>query len=186
MTTKEIEDYINTYRMYPDEYKGRRSRDILHILNSSHRYDPKDNSIIRKEGRINSNGDFEIIGTFKFSMDNPSDKTPIDNLYHTRRFINKVYNNIVTNLGYDESVITEDNDNKDWTVRDMVAEIDRIRSEYVYGGVKSGMKKTDTNRYNRELARLLGFIRKYKYLIDGVPTVAKHNSKYDNMEVNNE
>ena len=177
---KRIEDHINTYRVYPPEYTGRPDKKLLREMDESYRFNPKDNTITRKEGRINSNGDFEIIGLFKFPIDNPEAKTPATTIDRDLKFITTVYNDIMEDLGYKDSIISQDRDTKDWTLRDMVAEVDYIRSTYVYGGPKSVMKKTDNKRYTRELYRLYGFLRQYKNRIDGIPAHATHNSKYDN------
>ena len=32
MTTQEIENYINTYRLYPNEYQGKRDYDLIRKL----------------------------------------------------------------------------------------------------------------------------------------------------------
>ena len=69
MTNQEIENYINTYRVYPDEYKGKRDTNILLTMTSSFKYNPKDHTITRTEGRINDNGDFELVGSFTFPFD---------------------------------------------------------------------------------------------------------------------
>ena len=185
MTTKEIEEYINTYRMYPDEYSGIRDNKILEKLNQSYRYNVKDNTITRLEGYIDNNGDFVLGETYTFPIDNPSDRrlsTTSDK--HFKFKLNK-YNVMMNELGYPDSVVT-DEINKDWNLRDMVAEADYIRSLYVYGGPKSSLKKTDNPRYTSELARLHHFLRANRNNIDHLTVTVKHNSKYDNMEVDNE
>ena len=176
---KRIEDFINTHRVYPKEYRGKRDNKILQDMGLSHRYDAKTNSISRLEGRINDNGDFEVVGLVTFSPDNPTEKTPGGLPFLHKKAV-KRYNEAVKELGYGDRMIVPGSDTENWTLRDMVAEIDYIRSLYVYDGPKKILKQTETLRYNTELARLYGFLRKYRDLIGGIDAYTTHNSKYDN------
>ena len=78
---KRIEDYINDYRVYPDEYTGKRDRAVLHKLGSNYKLDPETLIVTRLEGRINDNGDFEIVGLFKFPLCHPEQKTEITDYF---------------------------------------------------------------------------------------------------------
>jgi len=96
MTIKEIEDYINTYRLYPDEYTGKRDVTILRRMNRFHKFNPQNNTITRLEGQINDNGDFELLGSFTFPVGKPEEKVPAVLL--DMRSIIKSYNLLLSDL----------------------------------------------------------------------------------------
>lgn len=185
MTKQEIEDYINIYRAYPKEYTGRRDKGIILYMQWQYRFNLETNEVTQPIGEINENGDFEIIGIYTYPLGDHHNRKLATNVEQNRSLMYTTYNRIVTDLGYEDRVVSEDN-NKDWTPRDLVAEIDYIRSLYVYDGPMIYLKKEDNMRYTKELARLHYFLRSYGNALDGIPATIKHNSKYDNQEVNNE
>lgn len=180
VTNKEIEDYINNYRLYPDEYTGRRDNSILKSLSSSYRFNPKDNTITRLEGHINDSGDFEIVGLFKFPIDKPEDKTLATTFDRDYKFTIQTFNGLMVRFGREDSIIAEDKDTKNWTLRDMVSEIENIRSTYYDPNhVNNRLKKSDPITFNNDTNCLRGFLRKYRDQIDGITAYTTHNSKYD-------
>ena len=180
MTIKEIEEYINTYRMYPDEYKGNRDYNILKSLNHSYRYNVKDNTITRLEGYIDDNGDFVLGNTYTYPIDNPSDRrlsTTIDK--HFKFKLNK-YNTMMKELDHDAGVIT-DTTNSDWNLRDMVSEVEYLRSLYYTDGhARNKLRDEDPTLFNRHTSRLRHFLREHRDHINDLTVTVKHNSKYDN------
>lgn len=179
MTKKEIEDYINNYRVYPDEYTGKRDKTLLVRMNSSTRYNPNDNTITRLEGCINDLGDFEIVGLYKFPIDDPGAKKPATELEHHYKFIINRYNNMMMDLGRAESVIDETKDTINWTLRDMLAEVEYVRSTYYdKDHPNSKLRLQDLKEFNRRTSRLRHFIRTYKDQVNGLELYTNHNSKY--------
>lgn len=179
MTIKEIEDYINTYRLYPDEYIGKRDVTILRRMNRFHKFNPQNNTITRLEGQINDNGDFELVGSFTFPVGKPEEKVPADLL--DMRSIIKSYNLLLSDLGYDCSVIGNNPDTENWNLRDMVAEVEYIRSTY-YDKThdNSKLRVEDPKLFDSHTRRLRRFIRTYKPYISDLKAYTIHNSKYDN------
>lgn len=185
MTIKEIEDYINTYRLYPDEYTGKRDNSILRSMNTYYRYDVKTNTVTRYEGRINNNGDFELVGLFKFPIDRPEEITEITDNFerstslHFKYTLTK-YNEMMEELNHESGVIGN-GQNEDWNLRDMVSEVEYLRSlYYTKGHERNKLKAEDLATFNRHTNRLRYFIRTYKDHIDALVVTTKHNSKYDN------
>lgn len=180
MTTKEIEDYINTYRAYPQEYTGKRDKQLLKSMGAYYRYDIKNNTVTRLEGRINDNGDFERIGLFRYPIDNPELKVEITDdhdrsiaLFGT--YIQNKYNTMMIELNHDSGY------NENWTLRDMVSEVEYLRSlYYTPGHERNKLKTEDPARFNKETNRLRFWIRKYKDQITDIKAYTTHNSKYDN------
>ena len=180
MTIQEIENYINTYRVYPDEYKGKRDTNILLTMNVSFRYNPKDHTITRTEGRINDNGDFELVGSFTFPFDKPEEKTPVLADEENIKQALKTYNQLILDFGYDDKIIAPGTDCENWNIRDMVSEIEYIRSTfYDKSHNNSKLRDADLRIFNNLTWRLRYFIRTYKPYIEGVKAHTKHNSKYD-------
>ena len=179
MTTKEIEDYINTYRLYPDEYTGKRDTKILRSMNRFHKFNPQNNTITRLEGRINNNGDFELAGSFTFPVGKPEEKVPADPL--DMRSVIRTYNHLVIDLGYDCDIISPENpDTENWNLKDMVAEIEYIRSTYYDKNHKNNkLRNEDPGEFNRRTNRLRNFIRTYRPFIEGMEAYTIHNCKYD-------
>ncbi len=178
---KRIEDYINDYRVYPEEYKGKRDHAILQTMNSRYRLDPKTLKVTRLEGRINDNGDFEIVGRFSFPLGKPEEKVP-DNSIDLKPIV-KSYNELVTDLGYEDSTIGPGK-NENWNLRDMVSEVEYIRSlYYTKGHERNRLKTEDPVIFNRHTYRLRYFIRTYKPEISDLVVTQEHNSKYDNIGV---
>ena len=162
MTIKEIEDYINTHRLYPDEYTGKRDKTLLRQMNRGYKFNPQNNTITRLEGKINDNGDFELTGSFTFPVGNPEVKTPADTL-DIRNAI-KTYNQLVIDFGYDCDIIDGNPDTENWNLKDMVAEVEYIRSTYYdKNHVNSKLKAEHPSEFNNRTTRL----RYYK----DVPTV---------------
>ena len=158
---KRIEDYINTYRLYPDEYTGTRDKTMIRAMDASYRYDPKENTITRLEGKINDNGDFEIIGLFKFPLDRPEEKTPAPGI--DIDFIRNAYNQLVINVDYEDKAITPGSDRENWTIKNMVSEIDYLRSTYYdKNHPRSKLRETDPDAFRKHTNNLRRFIRKYK------------------------
>ena len=180
MTTKEIEDYINTYRMYPDEYTGVRDLKILDNLNRSYRYNVKDNTITRLEGYIDNNGDFVLGETYIYSLDNPNDKKPATVVDKHFRFKLNKYNAMMKELDHEVGIVT-DTVNANWNLRDMVSEVEYLRSlYYTPGNERYKLKVEDLILFNRHTSRLRHFLRENRDYIDDLIVTVKHNSKYDN------
>ena len=180
MTIQEIENYINTYRLYPDEYKGKRDSSILRIMNRKYMYDGKDQTITRLEGRINNNGDFELIGLFTFPVGKPEEKVEANGLEFKR--LVKGYNRLMLDVGYKEKTIGLEfsGDTAKWNIRDVVAEIEYIRSTF-YDRSHDNFKMMyeDPIKHHRLTDRLRHFIRAYKPYIENVKATTTHNSIYD-------
>lgn len=182
---KRIEDYINTHRLYPDEYTGKRDNGVLRSMNAYYRFDVKTNTVTRFEGRINSNGDFELVGLFKYPIDNPEEKIEITDDFerstslYSKYSLNK-YNDMMIDLNHEAGVIGN-GQNENWNLRDMVSEVEYLRSLYYSKGHdRNKLRSDDPATFNRQTNRLRYFIRTYKDHIDGLETTTKHNSKYDN------
>lgn len=181
MTIKEIEDYINDYRVYPEEYKGKRDKSILVTLGSNYKLDPETMIVSRLEGRINDTGDFEIVGRFTFPLGKPEERVP-DNSIDLKPII-KSYNELITDLGYEDSIIGPGK-NENWNLRDMVSEVEYIRSlYYTKGHDRNKLKTEDPKVFNRHTYRLRYFIRTHKPKINDLVVTQGHNSKYDNIGV---
>lgn len=191
MTNKEIEEYINTYRVYPPEYTGKRDNGILRSMNACYRYDVNTDTITRIEGRINDRGDFEIVGLFKFPSNKPEEKIQIEDDFersialYSKYILNK-YNEMMIELNHESGVIGTGK-NENWNLRDMISEVEYLRSlYYVKGHNRNKLKTEDPKLFNRQTSRLRYFIRTYRDHVNNLVVTQKHNSKYDNMEVNNE
>ena len=191
MTIKEIEDYINTYRLYPPEYTGKRDNGILRSMNAYFRYDVNNDTITRCEGRINDRGDFEIVGLFKYPSDKPEEKIKIEDDFersitlYSKYILNK-YNEMMIELDHESGVIGPGK-NENWNLRDMLSEVEYLRSTYYdKNHVNSKLRAEDLKEFNKRTARLRYFIRTYRDHVNDLVVTQKHNSKYDNMEVNNE
>lgn len=185
MTIKEIEDYINTYRLYPPEYTGKQDKSILRSMNTYYRVDVKNNMMIRREGRINSNGDFELVGLFKFPIGKPEEKVEItDDFEKTTALYFKYtltkYNEMMIELNHESGVIGPGK-NENWNLRDMVSEVEYLRSTYYDNNhVNSKLRTENLKEFNRRTARLRYFIRAYRDHVNDLVVTQKHNSKYDN------
>lgn len=57
------ENYINTYGSYPSFYKGKRDYDMIRRLEDDKIIDFENKTITCPIGKINDQGDFEIVGT---------------------------------------------------------------------------------------------------------------------------
>lgn len=170
MTIKEIEDYINTYRIYPEEYNGIRDESILTRLESNYDVDLDTNTVTRLEGRINSAGDFVIDGYYEFPFFEPEKKKPVKFNFSN---VIRSYNKIVQDLGYPPYKET-------WTLRDMVASLDYIRSTYNKDGENYYLKTEDPKLYSKTVKRLEWFIVKHWKNALKMECTEKHNSKkYD-------
>jgi len=181
MTAKEIEDYINTHRLYPPEYKGKRDKHILYLMNHGYKYDSKKNTITKLEGRINDNGDFELIGSFVFPVGRPEEKVPVEENKLDMNHIIDVYNGIMKDLGYEDRVIDK---NTKWNLRDMVAEIDNVRAIYhTKGNDRYNLRYENEKLYENQRSRLHRFIRIYRNDIKDMVCTEVHNSRFDNKEV---
>lgn len=168
---KQIADYINTYRMYPDNYKGSRDLKILRQLNRGFRYDGETNTVTRLEGHINDNGDFEIVGSFTFPFDKPEEKNP--SAGYTLDYVKKSFSELLHEWGYTYNLDS-------WTIRDIVSEAEYIRSTYYQKGhVNNDMRYTNLKEWTNRTQRIRYYIRTYKPYIEGVTCYQKHNSKYD-------
>lgn len=181
MTIQEIEDYINTYRMYPDEYNGKRDLSLLKHMDGQHRYNRKDKTITRLEGRINDNGDFEIVGAFTFPVGRPEEK--VEAVPYDMDQLIKSYNTLMIDLGYQDKTIGLEfsGDTANWNIRDIVSEIEYIRSTfYDKDHVNAKLRDEDPKTFDKITWRLRYYIRTYKPYIEDVKATTKHNSKYDN------
>lgn len=171
MTNKEIEEYINTYRLYPDEYTGKRDINILKALEGTYRYYPDTNMIIRSEGRINANGDYEITGRFMFPDGHPELKeiAPDYDIKNAKT----IYLRILEKL--DLEPVLDPN----WTLRDMVAEIDSIKSTYHdKNHPNHKLRHTDFREFDSRYRRLQHFIKKYSPHIEDMELYTTHNSRF--------
>lgn len=178
---KRIEDYINDYRVYPEEYKGKRDNTILRTMGMKYRMDPETLRVTRLEGRINDNGDFEIVGRFSFPLGKPEEKVPYNDNSIDLKPIIKSYNELVTDLGFEDSIIGPGK-NENWNLRDMVSEIEYIRSlYYTKGHERNRLKADDLVIFNRHTYRLRYFLRTHKPKISELVVTQEHNSKYDNL-----
>ena len=178
MTKKEIEDYINTYRLYPAEYTGIRDNSLITKINASYRFDPNDKTITRLEGKINDHGDFEIVGLFKFPLGRPEEKIPAS--WVDMDYIIKAYNQLLTSIGVEDKTILQGTDRENWNLRDMVSEVEYLRSTYYdKNHPRSQLRETDPIHFKRHTYRLRTFLRKHRDDIDGLEVTVKHNSKYD-------
>lgn len=179
MTIQEIEDYINTYRMYPDEYKGKRDKTLLHIMSTKYRFNKKNKTITRIEGRINDNGDFELVGSFTFPIGRPEEK--VEAVPYDMDQLIKSYNQLMIDLGYHDKTISLENNTANWNIRDIVSEVEYIRSTfYDKEHDNAKLRDQDLRRFNNVTASLRYYIRKYKPFIEDVKATTNHNSKYDN------
>ena len=170
MTKQEIEDYINTYRIYPEEYKGIRDESIINKLESNYDVDLDNNIVTRLEGRINDAGDFIIDGYYEFPFFEPEKKKPVKFNFSN---VIRSYNKIVKDLGYPPY--------KDsWNLRDMVASLDYIRSKYNKNGDMYYLKTEDPKLYSKTVKRLEWFIVKHWKDAKKMECTERHNSKnYD-------
>lgn len=181
MKIREIEDHINTYRAYPDEYTGKRDFAILSTMNSNYKYNHKEQTITRLEGRINDKGDFEIVGSVIFPVGKPEEKVDASGLIMFKQLVNG-YNQLMIDIGYPKKTIGLEfsGETANWNVRDIVAEIEYIRSTfYNKDHDNAKIRDEDPLTFNRLTNRLRHFIRTYKPYIEGVEATTKHNSKYD-------
>lgn len=185
MTKQEIEDYINNYRVYPPEYTGKRDNDILKTMNVTHRFDEKTGTMFRREGRINDNGDFELTGFYRFPVGKPEEKIEITDSFEITtslffKYSLNRYNIMMIELDHASGVINEDQ-NSDWNLRDMVSEIEYLRSlYYTKGHARNKLKVEDPSLFINHTQRLRYFLRTYRDHIDNLVVTVKHNSKYDN------
>jgi len=151
-------------------------------MNRFHKFNPQNNTITRLEGQINDNGDFELLGSFTFPVGRPEEKVPADPV-DIRNAI-KTYNQLVIDLGYDCDIISNNPDTENWNLRDMVAEIEYIRSTYYdKTHVNSKLRVEDRRLFDNRTSRLRYFIRTYKPYIKDMEAYTIHNCKYDDMEV---
>ena len=170
MTKQEIESYINTYRIYPEEYKGIRDESIINKLENNYDVDLDTNMVTRLEGRIDDAGNFVIDGYYTFPFFEPEEKKPIKFNFSN---VIRSYNKITNDLGYP---LYKDS----WNLRDMVASLDYIRSTYNKGGEMYYLKTEDPKLYNKTLKRLEWFIVKHWKDAKKMECTEKHNSKnYD-------
>jgi len=168
---KRIAEYINTYRTYPDEYKGNRDQKIIYQLNRGYRYSIEEQTITRVEGEINDNGDFEIIGSFTFPIDRPEEK--ISNPGYVIEYLRRDFSGLLNEFGYNQDI-------SKWTIRDIVSEAEYIRSTYYQKGhPNNALRTTDYYEWNKRTHRLRNWIRNHKGKIDGVKAYKKHGTKYD-------
>lgn len=179
MTQKEIEAYINRYRVYPQEYTGKRDKRLLTIMHRSYRIDIDTQTVTQREGYIDSNGDFKLGGLYRYPIDNPERKTEIVDHFeqvsalHTPFLITR-FKDMMKDLNHDAGY------NENWTLRDMVSEAEYLRSlYYTKGHERNQLKTEDPARFNRETSRLRHWIRKYKDHISNMVAYTTHNSKYD-------
>lgn len=170
MTKKEIEDYINTYRIYPEEYKGIRDEDVMNRLENNYDVDLDTQTVTRLEGRINDSGDFVIDGYYDFPFFEPEKKKPVKSNFSN---IIRSYNKIAKDLGYPPK-------KESWNLRDMVASLDYIRSTYKQNGENGYLKEENPKLHYKIVKRLEWFIVKHRINALKMECTEKHNSKkYD-------
>ena len=181
MNTKEIETYINTYRVYPDEYTGVRDTKILNSMERSYTYDPRNQMITQLRGRINKKGNFEIVGPVTFPVGKPELSTPLDTLNIAR--VVTYYNRLMDDLGFPGSKISSYNPGtKNWTLRDMVAEMDSVRRSLYkvdHERANADTLTEDPEVFENAFKRSSFFVWKYQKCIDGIKAYTKHGSQFD-------
>lgn len=167
---KRIEEYINTYRLYPPEYKGKKDLKLLIRMSNQYYIDFKTNLVTRLEGRIDDNGDFVIDRLYEFPFFEPDKKKPVTYKFDS---IVKSYNTIVSDLGYPPCKNT-------YNIRDMVASLDHIRSTYNKGGEMYYLKTENYKLWYKTKKRLEWFIVKHREDALKMECTEKHDSKnYD-------
>lgn len=177
MTKKEIEDFINTHRVYPREYKGIRDEKIIHTMNKTYSYE--NGYITCEQGEINDAGNFVLTKEVRYNFSNPDDREEW-RLLTTKPQPLKAYNRLLSEAGEHSKMIIRGEQNSTWTIRDMVAEIDRLKR--VYLDVNSDLhrlKDSDPEQYRKIRNRLYRFIALYRPYIWDLKTTVKHGSKYD-------
>jgi hypothetical protein len=185
MTKKEIEDYINTYRTYPREYTGKRDKILITVMYNSYRFDTENNIVTQRMGRINDKGDFELIGLFKYSLDNPEQKIEIKDDFEIStalyfKYTRTKYNQMMIELNHESGVIGN-GQNENWNLRDMISEVEYLRSlYYTKGHERNKLKVENPKLFNNQTNRLRNYLRKYRDHIGDMVVTTKHNSKYDN------
>lgn len=180
MTIQEIEDYINTFRTYPDEYKGKRDTSLLVLMHTNYKYNHKDQTITRLEGRINNDGDFELYKSFTFPIGKPEEKVEVS-AFDFNRLV-QTYNKLMLDTGHlDKTIGLEfSGDTDNWNVRDIVSEVEYIRSTfYDKSHDNAKLRYEDPILFNILTRRLRYIVRKYGPYIEDVKATTKHNSKYD-------
>ena len=182
---KRIEEYINTYRIYPDEYTGKRDPNILAKMNNLYRYDTKTKMIISLDGHINDNGDFVLSKTVTFPPGKPEEKVELKDDFersfalHSKYILTK-YNDMMKYLNHERGVIGN-GQNEAWNLRDMVSEVEYLRSTYYDNDHEnSKLRDTDKKEFDKQTARLRYFLRTYRDHIGDLVVTTTHNSKYDN------
>jgi len=177
MTKKEIEDFINKYRVYPKEYKGVRDEKVINLMNKTYTYD---NGYINcQQGEINDAGNFVLTKEVRYPLSNPDDREEWI-FSNTKPQPLKSYNRLVSEAGEYSKMIIRGEQNSTWNLRDMVAEIDVLKKLYL--DVNSDLHKLQDSapeQYRKTMYRLYRFIYRYRNHIDDLKTTVKHGSKYD-------
>lgn len=177
MNKQEIEDYINTYRVYPEEYTGVRDDQIIVIITESARLNRKTGKMIQRFGRINEEGNFELGAWYTFPIGRPEERVPFNRLDIDH--IIEYYNRLVTEAGFSDRTMGSQY-TENWNLRDMVAEMDYIRSTfYEPGHVNNKMRTGDPKAWLSFIDRIGYFLRKYREHIGDLVAHTTHNSKFD-------
>ena len=177
MTQKEIEDYINKYRVYPPEYTGVRDNKILRTLDWSFEY--KDGFVTCLNGKIDEEGNYNLSHFIKYHISDPDTKIDVTSSLRTDHAI-KSYNYYVNKLNEQSKMIIPGEQNDNWTLRDMVAEIDYLRSTfYDVNHERNKLRAINPRKFIDTVETLRVFIRQYRPYITDIKATVKHGSKYD-------
>lgn len=181
MTIQEIEDYINTYRVYPDEYQGKRDVALLQDMQSHYYVDLETMMVTRIEGRIDENGDFKKFGYFTFPLGKPEEKVR-NHIYDMKHAVDG-FNRLMTIFGCEDRIIAPGK-NDHWNLRDMVSEVEHLKNLH-YDPESERYKiryEFETHKdFDRYIEKLRFFIRKYRNDIADIVVTEPHGSKYDNL-----
>lgn len=181
MTRREIENYINTYRTYPEAYTGERDPQPIYDMEHSYKLNRKTLTVTQYLGEINAEGNFVLIGLFNFPLGKPEERVPTYGL--NMKQVTDYYNTLVTEAGFPEKTIGTEysKETADWNLRDMVAEMDHVRSTfYEPGHPNNKWRDDDPAEWETFLNRIYYFLSKYRQCIGDLVAHTKHNSKYDN------
>lgn len=177
MTKKEIEDFINIHRVYPREYKGRRDVKIINSMNRNYIY--HDGYITCQQGEINDAGNFVITKEVRYKLSDPNDREEREILID-KPYPLIAYNRLVSEVGLQSKIIIQCEQNTDWNIRDMVAEIDALKNTYMdVNSELYKLREVDPDCYRKTLNRIYRFISLYRPYIWDLKTTAKHGSEYD-------
>lgn len=94
------------------------------------------------------------------------------------------YNDLMFITGFDHCTIKTGfaEQTEDWNLRDMVAEVDYVLSNFNEAGNSChDLKEIDFKEWRSITGKLQRFINRYEKYIDGLKCHAAHCSRYDNI-----